>query len=179
MQKTRSVKVVTSTITSEIELEQLVADYASKTHQLHELEARMNQEIDAIRTRYLADIDRLTAQLEAGLNEASAWASLHPERFQAKKSIDLVHGTIGFRTGTPRCVLRRGTDMDDLVNRMLGDPDASPFVRQKYELAKDRIIDASAATPDVVQTVLNRYGIKVTQSERFYIDVKTDESPEK
>lgn len=172
---TRKSKIISSSILSDDDLEQAVETYAVTSHNLAEIEAVMSQEIDAVRSRYVAEITRLKASMEATLDDVASWASLHPECFRSRKSIDLVHGTIGYRTSTPRCTLRRGTDEHALATTMRDDPEASRYVRIALEIDRQGIIARTSMDADAAQMLADRYGIRVTQSERFYIDPKGEE----
>ena len=116
---------------------------------------------------------------KALLKEMGAWADEHPEEFAGKKSLDLVHGTIGYRTGMPRVTLPRGVKEDEVVAELIELDECQQFIRVKHELDKDRIIAAFAADDDpagYTQTAaLSEIGIKVAQTERFFAAIKREE----
>ena len=102
------------------------------------------------------------------------------------------HGTIGFRTGTPKLKTLKGftwASALQLVKRFL-----PSYVRQAEEIAKDKLLAdrdieleplplhdlspaevSSSAGVRSMRSVLSECGIEVVQDETFYVEAKKEE----
>ena len=176
----RKSKTISTTISSREDLERRVGDYAKSTAKIAEIEAQMNLEIAKIREKFEGKISDIKDDADAVFDDLNAYASLHPEIFSAgRKSVDLLHGTIGFRTGQPRLSMPRGKTDDELCSSMLALPTVACFVRRTNVVDKSAVIGAiSADQPSDSKTVLESIGFRVTQAERFFIDPKYEEVDE-
>ena len=102
------------------------------------------------------------------------WAEAHRlDTFQERKSLDLVHATIGFRTGMPRLALRRGIKWA-LVLEMLKVRLGGRFVRIKSEIDKDALL---AERDTLGKEKLASLGVEVVQDESFYVEPKREDAP--
>ena len=93
------------------------------------------------------------------------------ELFSKKKSLEMVHGTIGFRTGTPKLKTLKGftwASALQLVKEFLPD-----FIRSTEEIAKDKLL--ADREDETVAANLGRCGITVVQDESFYVEPKKEE----
>jgi phage host-nuclease inhibitor protein Gam len=110
------------------------------------------------------------------MRDIEAWAAGHPEQFLDRKSIDLLHGTIGFRTSTPRVVIPRNMDEDELSVRLML-AGMSEYVRVRRELDRQAVLAAAASDKyQDVQDRIGEFGVHVVQSERFFIDVRQEDA---
>lgn len=161
------------------QLEITLGQFAEVTLEHEGLKNEMEERIRKVREEYETKFAELDNESKALLKEMGAWADEHPEEFAGKKSLDLVHGTIGYRTGMPRVTLPRGVKEDEVVAELEWLDECQQFIRVKHELDKDRIIAAFAADDDpagYTQTAaLSEIGIKVAQTERFFAAIKREE----
>ncbi len=176
----RKTKTISTTIESHDDLERRVGEYAATSAKLSEIEAQMNIKIAEIRKTFEDRISSLSDASEAIFEDIQSFCSLHPETFQnGKKSIDLLHGTIGFRTGMPRLLMPRGRKEEELCAEMLPLPSVEKFVRRTYVVDKSAVIGSlTSDDTDDAKRVLDSLGFKVSQAERFYIDPKFEEIEE-
>jgi phage host-nuclease inhibitor protein Gam len=165
-----------TTITTDEELESTLGRYAAAMLQHEALTLDLEERIRQIRAEYEERFAPLAATGEAILKDMAAWAALNPERFREKKSLELLHGTVGFRTGMPRVSLARGAKEEDVVAEMLEAGDAEAYLRRVVELDRQRIIAAWSGDDAATKALLGRFGIDVKQSERFYADIKREEA---
>ncbi len=175
MRKTK--KTLRTTIDSREALESVMGEYAKATIDAAALQAEMESRIAEIRTAYEVRFADLGEMAEGLLADIEAWAAGHPEAFADRKSLELLHGTIGFRTSTPRVALPRGTDENGLATQ-LADAGLSIYTRTLRELDRQRIL-ADCANPDdgeEARRVLAAYGIRVAQSERFFAEVRREDA---
>ena len=93
------------------------------------------------------------------------------ELFAKKKSLDTVHGTIGFRTETPKLKTLKGFTWSSIVNLLK--EFLQGYVHLTEEPAKDkRLADRDNAE---VSGLFAKVGITVTQDESFYVEPKKEE----
>lgn len=157
------------------DLESVFGEYAAVAIETAALKAELEESIRKTRAGYEAAFARLDEQAAALLADVEAWAAGHPEEFKEKKSLELLHGVIGFRTSTPRVAIPRGTDEDELA-ATLAESGLDCYVRLRRELDKPAILAAVADTAPAneAEAVLAAYGIRVRQSERFFAEVREE-----
>ena len=112
------------------------------------------------------------------------------ELFSKKKSLDMAHGVIGFRTGTPKLKTLKGftwASALQLVKEFL-----PSYVRKTEEVAKDKLLadrDMEVKVKDGEDKVklshemarcgiqvVQDCGIQVVQDETFYVEPKKEET---
>lgn len=77
----------------------------------------------------------------------------------------------------PRVALERGRKEEDVVEEMLEAGDAEAYLRRVVELDRQRIIAAWLCTDGIAAAAfLERFGISVKQTERFYAEIKREEA---
>lgn len=175
MRKSKTTK--RTTIANREELESVFGEYAAAVIDTDATKAEMEESIRKVREAYAARFAELADTSAALLDDIEAWAAGHPEEFRDKKSMELLHGVIGFRTSTPRVALPRGADEDELATDLDG-AGLSCYVRTRRELDRQRILADvaegwSAETNDAA-AVLGAYGIQVKQSDRFFAEVRRE-----
>lgn len=123
-----------------------------------------------INSRFEGALTECDQAIQLKTQQLRAWADTNPDQFpKGRKSLDLVSGTLGFRTGTPKlALLSRSWTWDKVLEKLR--TLASRFIRTKEEVDKEAILAeyAQAPSPDL----LSLYGVKVTQDETFYIEPK-------
>ena len=103
-----------------------------------------------------------------------AWAEANPGQFpKDKKSIALLAGTLGFRTGTPKLALlsRRFNWEIVLANVQRLIP---KFIRNKPEIDKEAIL--AERDNETLLTAITGCGLKITQDESFYVEPNLTET---
>jgi phage host-nuclease inhibitor protein Gam len=145
--------------------------YAVTSNKLQKIEAKMNEEINKIKSKYQDDINELTESLVEPMEMLQVFAQEQKESWGKKKSIELLHCTIGFRTGTPKVTKDKKFTWDgitELVRKLFPN-----LVRVKVELDKENIIamrdEASFAQ------VKEKCYIDVEQDETFFVIPKVEE----
>jgi len=170
----RTTKKITSSIRTREELETAVGEYAKCEYRKAALKAEMEERIAAIRAEYEEPKALLDVAAGQIYDDVCNYAQLNPGEFGDKKSIDLLHGTIGFRTGTPKVVWPKGVT-DKTAGAFLGDMRLDEFARVVWEADKEKILREFATNEPSQSAELTRAGISVRQDERFYIQVKEEE----
>lgn len=163
-------KTQATTIKTREELEAVMGEYALALITRGQVALAMEEKINLVRKDYegrLADFD---AEIEALFGNLEAWAALNPTDFAGKKSVDMVHGTLGFRTGNPALKTIKGCKWEHVLD-MLKCAGMGKYVRQIEEPNKDALL----ADREIIGAAkLAALGLRVEQTERFYVEPKTE-----
>ena len=167
-------KQTTTTIKTRDELESVMGEYAAAYIECEKLKLEMEKELNAVRQRFEYAIAQHSEVCDGLFEDIQAWAVLNPGEFTGKKSIDTLHGTIGFRTSPPAVKQVPGVKVEHTIGKLLADRMIC-WIRTKDELDKDAILaDYSAKATGDGQ--LMDYGLKVEQKETFYAEVRHEAS---
>lgn len=163
-------KVVIEEIT-ETELEQKLSEYANLQNTLRQIEGELNQKITNLRDKYQDKVETLKAQSDDIFTVIQVWAERNRALFEKKRSKELHHGKIGFRTGTPKAKTKKGFTWASVLE--LAREFAPAFVRTKDEVDKESLIAKREEAE--VAAILPRLGVEIVQDESFFIDLKEEE----
>ncbi|MGQ0738261.1 MAG: host-nuclease inhibitor Gam family protein [Bacteroidota bacterium] len=150
--------------------EDAFAKYNDCISKLEVQQGKMNQELTAIKEKYEPGISKLQEQKDGHFEVLQAYAEANPEMFADKKSLEFTHGNIGFRTGNPKLVTRKGFKWPavfELVKEKLG-----RYIRKKEEVDKEGLLADRKA---LGEAKLKEVGLEVAQDESFYVDPKLEE----
>ena len=178
---TRQKKTVISGVTREA-AEEAFAQYAKADASINKIQAEVELKCAQIREKWQDKLSALTVERGEAFDVLQGFAAEHPELFTKKKSLEMVHGTIGFRTGTPKLKTLKGftwASALELVKRVL-----PVYVRVKEEIAKDRLIDdrdvedvrIEVGGGEVVPMAeaMKGCGLEVVQDETFFVEPKSE-----
>jgi phage host-nuclease inhibitor protein Gam len=170
MSKTRKTKTLLPSAISREDAETAFAAFAEADARQQKIAATMDVQITKIREKYSDELARLGDEKEASFELIQGYAVSNRDDFGHKKSMDLVHGIIGFRTGTPKLKLRKGFTWPSVVNLLR---EFLPgYVRTSEEPAKDRLL-ADRDVPEV-NAQFQKLGIMVDQDEVFFVEPKKE-----
>lgn len=159
------------------ELERTMGEYAAATLAVEARRTEMEDRLRAVRDEYEQDLAALRLAAEVPFKQLELWARRHPEAFEGRRSLELVHGTIGYRTGMPRVAVKRGTDEDRLCE-LLESHGYARAVRTVRELDKEEIIRCArsedGAERHFADGLAAEFGLRVSQTERFYAEARRD-----
>lgn len=160
------------------------ATYAKSDAQIQKINAEIELQCAKIREKHADRLTVLAAERDQAFDTLHAYATENQaELFSKKKSLDMAHGTIGFRTGTPKLKTLKGftwASALELVKRVM-----PGYVRTSVELAKDKLLadrDASVVVQSGDEVVVPMAeamagcGIQVVQDETFYVEPKKEEA---
>ena len=153
------------------QMEQVFGEYVHTVHRIKSWQANLEEKLTEIREDCQPYIDDLKKEEKALFARLQLWAEQNPDEFISKKSIETLHGVIGFRTGTPKLKTLRGytwASVLNLVEEFLPD-----YTRQKTELDKQRLIDHRNEIDD---KDYQKCGMQVVQDEAFFVDPKEETS---
>lgn len=157
--------------------EQIMSEYAMVDAQVSEITAKMDQQITEIREKHADKLQNLGDKRQEKLTQLQLFAETNKQLFEKKKSLDMAHGVIGFRTGTPKLKTIKGFTWPAVTNLMKKNlPD---YVRTVEEPAKDKLL-ADRDKPEV-RSMFNKDGIgcEVVQDETFFVELKKEEFAQK
>lgn len=170
MVKTREKKVVYTAVTNE-EMEAAFTEFATADAKIQKLNATMDVEFTRIRDKYADQVSALTVIKEKAFDVIQAYATDHKDDlFSKRKSVETIHGTFGFRTGTPKLKLLKGFTWGAVTNMLREFMPA--YVRVTEEPAKDKLL--ADRDNGEVAALLPKVGIAVVQDETFFVEPKKE-----
>lgn len=171
MAKTREKKTVYTGISSE-QMEQAFADYAKADARQQKITAEMDIQMAKIREKWQDELAKLAETKDNAFDILQAYALENREElFTKRKSLETTHGTIGFRTGTPKLKTLKGFTWGAVVNLL---KEFLPgYVRTSEEANKEKLL-ADRESEEVV-ALFPKVGITVVQEETFFVEPKKEE----
>ena len=170
MGKTRQSKVLLPSTISREDAEQAFANYAEADAKQQKITATMDVQITKIREKYTDDLTALAQEKEKNFEIIQTYAVNNRDDFGNKKSMELTHGVIGFRTGTPKLKTRKGFTWESVKN--LVKEFLPAYIRTAEEVAKDRLL-ADREVPEI-SAQFAKVGILVDQDENFFVEPKKE-----
>ena len=158
---------------AEITEEQFAA-YADEAARLivdnRALAAARDAEIQAIQDKYNPEIDAADALIDAKIAICEAYAKSHRKELfrDGCKTTETNLAILSFRLGNPTLkTLSSKNTWDDVVAALKADQESAKYVKTKEEADKRALLKQPAEW-------LARFLLRVTQSETFGIEPKTD-----
>jgi phage host-nuclease inhibitor protein Gam len=131
--------------------------------------SKLDLELKVVRENYEFHISTVSKEIDAHFDALNVWSDGHPNEFASRKSIDMVHGTIGYRTCPPKLKLLRGWTWERVaaaVQQVI-----PKYMRFKIEVAKDALLDdRDAFTPEQMADI----GVSVVNDETFFVTPKQE-----
>jgi phage host-nuclease inhibitor protein Gam len=156
------------------DMETLVGEIAALKRNLRLLAVALDDQIQGARSQYEPQMTAHSQMLEEKTAQARTWAMSNPGEFGGGRSIECLHGTLGWRTGGPALRTLAGWDWDR-VKEALKTKGADGYLRLKEEVNKQVLIaDREAIGPEKLREI----GLRVVQEEMFFVDPKLTEAPE-
>lgn len=162
-------KKVIKNVTREL-AEQAMSAFAESANKISAIEAKMNQELQEVRERYSDNLNKLEAEKDEQVEVLEAYAYEQKDAWGKKKSQDLLHGTIGFRTGTPKVKFEKGFNTKSVT--VILEEHYPDYVRKVVELDKEKII--ANREEDGFDAMCKKAHIEVIQEETFYAQSKAE-----
>lgn len=166
----RESKVVVAGVSRE-QFEQAFAEYAAADAKFQHINTKMDVEITKIREKYQDNLAALQESKEKAFEVMQAFAMENKdEMFSRKKSMETVHGMVGFRTGTPKLKTLKGFTWAAVTNLL--EEFLPQYVRKTVEPAKDKLI--ADRDDEEVKQFFPKVGIAVVQDETFFVEPKKE-----
>lgn len=171
MAKRTSKKIVANVAAWQFD-ESLTA-YAKADAREAAINARLDEQFTKLREKHSEELAELKELKEQHFEVVQTYCTENQELiFVKKKSLETVHGTVGFRTGTPKLKTLKGftwASVLTLLKKTLPD-----YVRSKEEPNKEALL-ADREKPEI-KVMLPEVGVEVDQDETFFIDLKKEEA---
>ena len=184
----RQKKTIISGVSREV-ADEAFATYAKSDAQIQKINAEIDLQCAKIREKHADRLTALTAERDQAFDTLQSYATENQaELFVKKKSLEMAHGTIGFRTGTPKLKTLKGftwASALQLAKKFL----PMTYIRQTEEIAKDKLLadrdmdevevyDTTTGDPREVtmREAMAVCGIQVVQDETFYVEPKKEEA---
>lgn len=163
------IKIKLPAITTRDEAESVMNELAQAENNRRKFIARRDAEVLNINSQYEGGIAACAEAVREKSDILRAWAEATPEAFpKGRKSLDLVSGVIGFRTGTPKlALLSRAWNWDKVLEAFRHG--LKKYIRTKDEVNKDAVL-ADYATRQICDAELAAEGLKVVQEESFFVE---------
>lgn len=182
----RQKKTIISGVSREA-ADEAFATYAKSDAQIQKIQAEIELQCAKVREKYSDKLSALSDEREQSFEVLQSYATENQaELFMKKKSLEMAHGTIGFRTGTPKLKTLKGftwASALQLAKKFL----PMTYIRLSEEIAKDRLLAdrdmeevAVYDTGDMrvvsMKEAMSVCGIQVVQDETFYVEPKKEEA---
>lgn len=169
------------------------ASYAKSDAQIQKINAEIDLQCAKIREKHADRLSVLTIERDAAFDILQNFATENQSKlFSKKKSMDMAHGTIGFRTGTPKLKTLKGFTWASaltMVKKLL-----PGYIRQTEEIAKDKLLADRERDLDLIEfpllnsdgadidgqtgtgiksmrSAMAECGLEVVQDEAFYVEI--------
>lgn len=170
---TDRIKLKTAAPRTREEMEQLVGDIAALKIEERRLKAEMDAKLKALKDDYLKQLAGITDSLAPKMGRALAWAEANPEDFDKRRSIEMLHGVIGWRMNTPSLKTLSGWTWERVLEVMGKLPGMFAYIRTKQEVNRQALVaDRDQVGTDGFRAI----GLRVIQEEEFFVDPKLTEA---
>jgi len=169
--KSRIKVPLTPSISSRDDAEAAMNDLAMTINNQRRITTERDARVLVVNQSYEAPLAECDQSIKALSGALQAWAECNPDQFpKGRKSLELVSGVLGFRTGTPKlALLSRAFNWDKCIGLLRSH--LPGFIRTKEEPDKEGLLTARSQN-QITDLDLCKVGLKVTQDESFYIDPK-------
>lgn len=152
------------------EVDSSLYELAQIESKLAKKEALMNEKIQKIKDQY----DEETAQERAAklsiTQDVEGYLILNKSEFDKIRTKKLVHGTVGFRYGTPKVLNLSKKYSTKTVLELAKKLFKTKYVRQKEELNKDAIL-ADYASGKLDDSKVASFGARIDKGETVVINI--------
>lgn len=155
------------------EADKVLSQYAQADARIEQINSAMDEAFTKIREQYGAELQELQETKSLNFQKIQMFAETNTQLFDKKKSYDTSHGTIGFRTGTPKLKAQKGYTLKSALT-LLQRFNATDYIRTKVEMAKDVLI--ANRNQDDCKKLMEDAGLEVVQDDTFYIELKKEET---
>ncbi len=136
------------------------------------LSAEKDARLKALDDTYARQLDPIQQSLRELTARVAQWAASHTEEFGDRKTLELTHGTLGWRLNPPSLKTLSGWTWKKVLAKLKALPAMSAYIRTREEVSKEAILaDRAAHSPDALRAI----GVKIVQEEEFWIEPRLTE----
>lgn len=163
-------KVTHASVTLE-QAQDAAQTFSKASNRLSTIEALINKQMEAIRSKYQAEITEQQELATEQMPVLEAYAIANKESWPLR-SYELTHARIGFRYGNKKVDKLKGVTWDAVLAFVeASKPLAKLFVRTKKELDKTAIL---AADDKLLAKLEASAKIIITQDETFFVEERKE-----
>lgn len=169
----KRVKKTVLTNISDEKMNEALAAYAKADASITKINADLDVKFTKLRDEKADELSKLETDKSEAFDLVQAYAMENKDtRFSKKKSLELTHGIIGFRLGTPKIKTLKGFTQK-AVAKLLEKLNPE-YIRKSVELDKEKLI--ADRDKEGMAERMRDYGVEVVQEEAFYIELKKETS---
>lgn len=169
---TRLKKRVITNVTME-QAQEASSQFATSANKLKKIEAAINERLNKIKDEYKEEITELEFNKNEQMELLEVFAKEQQGKWGKRKSLDLLHCVIGFRTGNPKVVKDKKFTWDAVLELMRKKQIFKRFIRISEEINKEAIL--SEKNSQLLNSLQTDCYISIDQYENFYIEPKLEE----
>jgi phage host-nuclease inhibitor protein Gam len=168
------IKLTAPVLTSRAQAEAMAREIVELQIQQRTATNELDAGITSLKQNFEGRLSAINKTLGEKSSVLQAWAEANPSEFQGRKSLDMTHAVVGWRTGQPQAKTLAGWTWDRVLEKILT-LGWEPYVRRKEEVNKQQLVaDRELLKPEELRSI----GVRVIQDESFFIEPKlTDQTP--
>lgn len=151
--------------------EEALGLFAKANAQLAKVNAEIELQCAKLREKQADIIESLSEIREENFAILEAFANENKgEFFTTKKSLEMLHGKIGFRTGTPKLKTLKGftwASVLQLVREFMPN-----YIRTSEEVSKEKLL--ADRYFEGMEEKMAKIGVQVVQDESFFVEPKNE-----
>jgi phage host-nuclease inhibitor protein Gam len=164
-------------------LEGLLGEMAGVVNELNTATVELEEQVTKLRAAVKPQFDTLTAEKDRILAQIREYCFRHRNAlFGDMKTLKLLHGKVGYRTGPPRLDIQEELKEDPkgawmtALQLLMSVEWGEGYVRRTPEIDKENLL-AAAKGGQVTPEQLAELGLSLETYERFYVEVKQEDTP--
>lgn len=166
------IKLSTPALKTRAQMEECVGQLRDLVIERNRLQLDAEAAHKAVDDKFGPPLAAYGKQIEERYELIRAWAEANPSEFGGRKSLEVTHGQLGWRTGQPTLKTLTGWTWDRVLEKLKSLPGLSHYLRVKEEVNKQAILnDREGMGPDALRNL----GVRVVQDEVFYVEPRLDE----
>lgn len=162
-------KSLAAVIETREEAEETLGKLAELSYSRDMMVAKLDLELKVVRENYEFHISSINAEIDVHFNSLNIWADGHPNEFATRKSIDMVHGQLGYRTCPPKLKLLRGWTWERVAGAV--QQIIPKYMRVKVEVNKEALLDDRDTFS---KEQMADIGVSVVADESFFVNPKKE-----
>lgn len=136
--------------------------------------ALQNEELQAAR-KHDEKIREARERIDKYVRALEPWTKEQTNLMDEKKSIDLAHGTVGFRTSNRKTRFLQGWTSEKCLEVMRKSKRLRNWIRTKQEVNFQLIlVDSRPEVGKLKEKDLQKIGVEVWREESFYVEPKVE-----
>lgn len=165
-----------STIKSLEEVNKKLSELKSASARMKKLESELNIKRTELENKFTPELSKLKEQKLLIESDVELYATENKNLFEGKRSVDMLHGAIGFRQSTKLSTLK-GFKWHDVVERIksIGGKFKKDYLRIKEELAKDEL-KTDMANGKLSEADARKICVELEQTDNFFIELNEAEA---